>query len=223
MKKGYIYIMTNPAFPEYVKIGYSDNVERRLNELNRSSAVPKAYRIYATYEVDSELSDKKMHLILDKLNPDLRITDMVNGRKRKREFYDMSAEDVYSILEAIAEINGFKNRLMKYKLTEEERIDEKEAKLVERKHNDKRFSFRKAGIRVGEELEFYKGGNRGKKIVVVDEKNKVEYDGMSYTVTGLAKHFLGKKISDTGIAGPHYFKYKGEFLYKIMAKKSLGL
>ena len=49
---GYIYIMTNPSFPEYVKIGYAKDVKQRLDELNRSSAVPFAFRIYATYEVD---------------------------------------------------------------------------------------------------------------------------------------------------------------------------
>ena len=26
-QKGVIYILTNPSFPEYVKIGYADNVE----------------------------------------------------------------------------------------------------------------------------------------------------------------------------------------------------
>ena len=29
---GVIYILTNPSFPEYVKIGYADDVERRLRE-----------------------------------------------------------------------------------------------------------------------------------------------------------------------------------------------
>ena len=33
---GVIYILTNPSFPEYVKIGYTDDVDRRLKELNRS-------------------------------------------------------------------------------------------------------------------------------------------------------------------------------------------
>lgn len=28
---GYIYILTNPSFPEYVKIGYADDIQKRLN------------------------------------------------------------------------------------------------------------------------------------------------------------------------------------------------
>jgi hypothetical protein len=106
MSKGVIYILTNPSFPQYVKIGYATDVKQRLDELNRSTAVPFAFRIYATYEVDSALSDKKLHSILDKLNPELRSREEVDGKRRIREFYAMTPEDAFSILEAIAEING---------------------------------------------------------------------------------------------------------------------
>lgn len=43
---GVIYILTNPSFPEYVKIGYADDVKRRLKELNRSECTPFAFRLY---------------------------------------------------------------------------------------------------------------------------------------------------------------------------------
>ena len=43
---GYIYILTNPSFPQYVKIGYATDVKQRLDELNRSTAVPFAFRVY---------------------------------------------------------------------------------------------------------------------------------------------------------------------------------
>lgn len=35
-KKGVIYILQNPAFKEYVKIGYAHDIEKRLHQLNRS-------------------------------------------------------------------------------------------------------------------------------------------------------------------------------------------
>ena len=38
-KKGVIYILTNPSFPDYIKIGYASNIERRLKELNRSETM----------------------------------------------------------------------------------------------------------------------------------------------------------------------------------------
>ena len=57
MSNGVIYILTNPSFPEYVKIGYADDINKRLNQLNRSECIPFAFRVYATYEVNSRLSD----------------------------------------------------------------------------------------------------------------------------------------------------------------------
>ena len=110
---GYIYILTNPSFKEYVKIGYADDVQKRLKQLNRSECIPFAFRVYATYEVDSRLSDTKIHSIIDKLNPNLRSIETFEGKERKREFYAMSPEDAYSILEAIAEINGRQDKLKK--------------------------------------------------------------------------------------------------------------
>ena len=60
-KTGVIYILTNPSFPEYVKIGYADDIDKRLQRLNRSECIPFAFRVYATYEVNSRLSDLKIH------------------------------------------------------------------------------------------------------------------------------------------------------------------
>ena len=45
---GYIYIMENPIFNNYIKIGYADNVKARLNTLN--TAVPEPYHVYAIYK-----------------------------------------------------------------------------------------------------------------------------------------------------------------------------
>ena len=36
-KKGVIYILTNPSFPDYVKIGYADDIDKRLKQLNPQS------------------------------------------------------------------------------------------------------------------------------------------------------------------------------------------
>ena len=134
---GYIYILTNPSFKEYVKIGYADDVQKRLKQLNRSECIPFAFRVYATYEVNSRLSDMKIHSIIDKLNPNLRSIETFDGKKRVREFYAMPPEDAYSILEAIAEIHGRTDKLVKVEPTvseeEEETIaDEIEAEQRER-------------------------------------------------------------------------------------------
>ena len=46
-KVGVIYILTNPSFPNYVKIGYAHNIEARLKQLNRSETIPFVFRVYA--------------------------------------------------------------------------------------------------------------------------------------------------------------------------------
>ena len=56
--KGVIYILTNPSFPEYVKIGYADDVKRRLKELNRSECTPFAFRLKSIPEIDKQLYKK---------------------------------------------------------------------------------------------------------------------------------------------------------------------
>ena len=213
---GYIYIMTNPSFEEYVKIGYAKNVKQRLDELNRSSAVPFAFRIYATYEVDSSLSDKRLHSILDKLNPELRSIEEIDGKKRVREFYAMAPEDAYAILEAIAEINDFPHRLKKWKATAAEKKAEEAAQEISEAHQErmKPFAFSMCNIAIGEQIEFSYNGckNSGTLCAVADDKH-VEFEGKTWSLTALAKHLLGDV--KWALAGPQYFKYKGEWLNEI--------
>ena len=57
MNSGIIYVLTNPSFPDYVKIGYADNLEKRLRQLNKSECLPFAFRAYCIYEVDGRLKD----------------------------------------------------------------------------------------------------------------------------------------------------------------------
>ena len=124
---GYIYILKNPSFPDYIKIGYADDVFNRLKQLNDKSAVPFAFRLYAYYKVNHRLEDKTVHDINDKLNPSLRARDNINGKERKREFFEMSAEDAYDILHCIAKINGLEDNLVLIEPTTKEMEDEAEA------------------------------------------------------------------------------------------------
>ena len=128
---GVIYILTNPSFPEYVKIGYADDLSKRLKELNRSECIPYAFRVYAVYEVNERLKDIAIHNMIDNINPNLRAIETFDGKKRKKEFYAMTADDAYAILETIAILSGTSNRL--HKLTPEghEISDEKIAEEVE--------------------------------------------------------------------------------------------
>lgn len=208
---GYIYILTNPSFPEYVKIGYADDVNARLAQLNRSECTPFAFRVYATYAVENRLSDKKIHNIIDTLNPSLRSIDNWQGKERKREFYAMSPDDAYAILEAIAEIHGFSERLTKCEMNDDAKKDATDAEEIEEASRERmsNFSFFSCHIQKGETIEFIE--NPTYIISVVDDKN-VLYEGKEYSLSALAKKLTGKAYS---IAGPRYFSYKGEPLNDI--------
>ena len=215
VNKGVIYILTNPSFPDYVKIGYADDIDKRLKQLNRSECIPFAFRVYATYEVSSRLSDLKLHSIVDKLNPDLRSIDDFDGQKRVREFYAMKPEEAFAILEAMAEIHDCTDKLQLIIPNETEVKEEELAQEIDTESHEKaeNFSFSKCQIPVGAELEWY--DDPSLKCIVISDR-KVEYQGKEMSLTALAKLLSGKKYS---IAGPRYFKYKGEWLNDIRARK----
>ena len=96
---GYIYIMTNPALKDMVKIGYATDVEQRRKQLS-TTALPYDYEVYATYETEGHLEDKKLHNMIDNLNSDLRVS-------KSREFFIMSPQNAYDLLEAIAVISDY--------------------------------------------------------------------------------------------------------------------
>ena len=136
--KGCIYILTNPSFPEYVKIGYADDVESRLKQLNRTECTPFAFRLYAYYEVESRLTDIKLHELIDRLNPSLRSVEEVEGKTRKREFYHMTPADAFSILSSIATINGMEDRLILVEPSAREMREEEEAEEVRTRRSPKK-------------------------------------------------------------------------------------
>ncbi|MBQ2643174.1 MAG: GIY-YIG nuclease family protein [Eubacterium sp.] len=201
-EKGYIYILTNPAFPQYVKLGYAKNVENRLKSLNASSAVPFAFRLYATYEVNKKLTDKGLHKLIDQLNPELRTIDEVDGKKRVREFYAMSREDAYSLLESIAKISGTERKLKKIAPSSSESKDEKKAN--EDRQGPLKFS--ECNISVGAKLQFAR--DKSIEVEVVDDRH-VEYKGEVTSLSRVAQMLLKRKYN---VQGPAYFEYKGKLL-----------
>lgn len=220
-KNGVIYILTNPSFPDYVKIGYANDIKKRLQQLNRSECIPFAFRVYATYEVSSPLSDTRIHTIIDKLNPNLRSIDNFNGQKRVREFYAMSAENAYAILEAIAEIHGCTDKLKRIPLSEEDVKAADTAEEIEEQTKERMapFSFSLCQIPIGSTIEYCNRSDEksGLTMTVVDDHN-VEYQGRKWSLSALASMLMQSKW---GVAGPRYFKYNGEWLNDI--RRRLGV
>lgn len=221
--QGVIYILQNPSFPQYIKIGYATDVNERLRQLNRSECIPFAFRLYATYAVTAPLTDKEVHKIIDRINPNLRTIENFEGRLRIREFYAMSAEDAYSILESMAIINGTPERLVKneHQIVEEEEVQEKiEQKPIEiqeepirkRKNN---LDFFELGIPAGAELEYI---NDPKIKVIVVDNHHVKYEDKTWSLSRLVQEL---RQDWRAIQGTLYFTYKGENLAKLRLRKEL--
>lgn len=212
MNKGYIYIMTNPFFKEVVKIGYANDVEERRKQLSGTS-VPADYRIYATYEVPTKLTDQNLHMMIDILNPELHVKEEKgNGKKKVKEFFYMKAEDAYQILKAIAVISGTEKKLKKWDLTKEQKKEDEEYKGA--------FKFSLIGLKVGDIVTFHNHENV--KCKIVDDK-RVEYKNEIYSLSNLAQKLLkeleGKQWKS--VQGPAYFYYNGKSLSDIREERNV--
>lgn len=212
-RKGVIYILTNPAFPQYVKIGWAQDLEKRLKQLNRSGTIPYAFLAYAVYDVESELTDKDLHAIIDSINPDLRTIENFDGKKRVKEFYAMSAEDAYHLLECIAKISGTTDRLKRMKPEGHEIKDENTAREVQDAARRGPFRFSMCGIGAGAEVVFVNDGS--KKAFVIDDRH-VRFSNETTSLSALAKQLLG---CSHPVQGTMYFTYKGKILDDIRRER----
>lgn len=119
MAKGCIYIMTNKALKNIVKIGFATDVEKRRKQLSKT-ALPEPYEVYATYQTSGNLEDKKLHDLIDRLGK-CRVN-------KNREFFKMNKEKAYALLEDIATISGTLNRLKLNKNHSSQILDTKKQK-----------------------------------------------------------------------------------------------
>ena len=112
-KTGFIYVLTNESFHKanWIKIGYAEDVDKRVKELSNTS-VPLKYEVYCTYEIPkvngTKDPDKLVHKLIQKLNPSLRISS-------NREFFEIDPWDAYDMLSAIAEMHGRSDKLKRNK------------------------------------------------------------------------------------------------------------
>ncbi len=192
MTKGYIYIMTNPALKEMVKFGYATNVEKRRKQLSTTN-LPYDYEVYATYETSGNLEDKKLHNMIDQLNPDLRVS-------KNREFYVLKPNEAYELLEAIAMISGTTDKL--------KRSGKSDSKTTQQQIKKPPVNFTACGIPMGAELVFTEDPNV--KVTVVGDR-KVQWNDEITSLSAVAGSIKHVK----SIQGSLYFTYNGRLVTEI--------
>ena len=98
-----VYILVNKSIPEWIKIGRTSSIDRRLKELyNTSVPLPfeHFYSIQSGSLAQAEVLEKSIHSIIDTINPDLR----KNTAARKREFFRLTKEEGRSIFDLVMKI-----------------------------------------------------------------------------------------------------------------------
>lgn len=207
MGKGIVYILTNPCLDGWVKIGMTErnDIEQRLHELNSPPNIPLSYRCYAVYEAENPLVvEKHIHSIIDRIDDSLHAREQLeNGRIREREFFKISPETVYGIFKDIALLRNDIEKLKLYTPTQKEA---QEQELAESKKLRSRSSFKLLNIPIGAEITFLYDNSVTAK--VYDDKNQVEFEGVQYSVTGLAKKILVEKLGwskDLSVNGWRFF------------------
>lgn len=110
--KNCLYVLTNPLYAGYVKIGYASDLNSRLATLNTSML--KNFEVFCIYETQTKNADLEFHKIINDLVPILRAR-VINSKKiQDKEFFKLEPEQAYNILQHIAIMTNTENKLHKF-------------------------------------------------------------------------------------------------------------
>ena len=197
-----VYILTNEAMPDTIKVGITDNLDRRVRELDNTST-PLPFECYYAVEVENaSVIEKKIHEGLD----DKRI-------RQNREFFNATPEQAKAILE-IAEVMGGKNVTPKEDIVETPQ--DKQALDTARKKRSK-FNFGMVNIEPGTILEFVK--DKTITCEVIDD-SKIKFRGEVTSLSASANTVLHEMGYDWEQAhGPKFWMHQGKSLRDLRFEK----
>jgi len=185
------------SMPDLIKVGITDDLERRMKELDKTGT-PLPFECFYAVEIDESLApkiEKKIHEGFD----DKRV-------RQNREFFSATPEQAKSILE-IAEIMGGKNVTPKEDIVET--VQDKQALDKARKKRTK-FNFAMININPGAILEFVK--DKTVTCEVVDD-TKVKFRDEITSLSASANIVLKEMGYDWEQAhGPKFWMYQGKSL-----------
>ena len=190
-----VYILTNESMPDTIKVGITENLDRRVRELDNTST-PLPFECYYAVEVENASAiEKKIHEGLD----DKRV-------RQNREFFNATPEQAKAILE-IAEVMGGKNVTPKEDIVETPQ--DKQALDNARKKRSK-FNFGMVNIEPGTILEFVK--DKTITCEVIDD-SKIKFRGEVTSLSASANTVLHEMGYDWEQAhGPKFWMHQGKSL-----------
>ena len=188
-----IYILTNEAMPDYVKIGFTNNsIEERLRQLDRTN-IPLPFQCYYACEVENAREEEQwLHSIFS----DRRVRD-------EREFFKVDPERVVAAVKRIEKKDITPKSLQQslVNFTEEEKKEVEEKKKVRSK-----FDFKKYDIPVGSKIIFSRDTSIKAEVL---PNNKIKLNGKETSLSKSSQELLGYNY---GVAGTLYWMYEDESL-----------
>lgn len=184
-----IYVLINESMPGYVKIGKTNNLLKRLKDLDQTP-VPLPFQCY--YAVRAPVAknlESKLHAVFDSVRA-----------RSNREFFKVDPAQVVNVLL----VGDFE----KVTLPKDSEYVSPEGMKSLREVGQRRekFRFALADILPGSELVFA----RDPKITAtVLDDTKVIFNGKQMALSAAAKEILGK---DQELQGPIFWTYEGETL-----------
>lgn len=185
-----VYILTNQAMPDYVKVGRTKDLQQRLKSLYRTP-VPLPFEVFYACTVENATG---VEAWLFEIFDDRRVS-------KEREFFEIAPERVAAALRA---------RAVQEVTPKQTYTENKEDEVALEKARSKRdkFNFAMIGIPIGSELTMERNGTVH-KARVVDENRRIEYNGKNTSLSTSAQEILGY---DYRVAGTLYWMYEGETL-----------
>ena len=191
-----VYILTNESMSDIIKIGITDNLSRRLRELDNTST-PLPFECFYAVEVDDA---KAIENLLHEAFDDKKV-------RKRREFFYCTPEQAKSALK-IAETMGGKDVTPREVVVETEQ--DRQALDNAKKRKGRVDYFGILGINAGETLTFSKDSSI---TCEVGNNGQVLFRGESTTLSGSALTI----VSEMGynwqqVRGAGYWCYKGTSL-----------
>ena len=190
-----VYILTNQSMPDTIKIGITDNLERRIKELDNTST-PLPFECYYAVEVeDASKIERLLHNGFD----DKRI-------RQNREFFTATPEQAKSMLQ-IVETMGGRDVTPTTDIVE---TPQDQQALDRARDFRKRFNFQMIDINPGEILKFKKDETITCK---VHDDTKVNFRNEITSLSNAADIILREMGYDwTAVQGPRWWIYDGKTL-----------
>lgn len=196
MDQGIVYILTNPAMPNLIKIGMTsqEDIKFRMAQLY-TTGVPLPFEcVYAARVTSYERVEKALHIAFgpDRLNP-------------KREFFEIDPAQAIAIIK-LMEIDDVTPMVR----LEKEQVDSVDIEAGEEYSRKKRprFNFEEMGIPVGRELVSISNG----EIVTVLDGRMVNFRGSPTSLTNATREILGNSYQ---VAPGPYWTFNGRKLKDI--------